>query len=939
VTLRFLDGGGAMGAMLRQHDWSASPLGLPDAWPPSLKAMVGVMLAAPQAMVVYWGDAQWMLYNDGYREILGDHHPAIGQPFAQVWAEANDEVGPIIARAYAGQPSYRDDIELVLQRHGYAEEVHFAFCLAPIYGEDGDAIGVFGVITETTLQVAAARERVAEVQRLRETFEQAPSFMAILRGPEHRFEVTNAAYLQLIGHRDLIGKTAFDALPDMHDQGFCELLDTVYTSGEAYTGRGMPAMVSRGAGLPLEKKVIDLVFRPLRNASGQVTGIFVEGIDVTDAHEQALVLRESEERFRTFAQAVPNHVWTSPADGQLDWFNDRTLAYCGTEPEALAGAGWARAVHPLDADRAIAAWAVSLRTGAHYEIEFRIRRADGVYRWHLARALPIKDAAGAVVRWVGTNTDIDDQRADREALLILNATLEQRVEERTRERERIWRNSPDLMAVFSHVGIYQEVNPAFTHIMGWAPHEVVGKRFDTLVHPDDLPSAEVALAHTAAGATLLPIEFRNLHADGSYRWLSWTAAPEGQAIFAFGRDITSDKTQEQALELAEEQLRQSQKMEAVGQLTGGIAHDFNNMLASIYGSIQLMQRKLKLGKIEDFDKLLDRASTSTQRAAALTQRLLAFARRQALDIKRVDVARLIASMDDMLNTTLGSRIALRVSVGADLWSAKIDGSQLENAVLNLVINSRDAMPDGGTLTIDIANSRIDAADAVSQPELNPGDYVALSVTDNGVGMPASALAQAFEPFFTTKPIGQGTGLGLSMVYGFVRQAGGHVRIFSEEGTGTTVRLYLRRDLPEGEAAEAAPSRPAVLPGLGKTILVVEDEANVRAVISAVLEGLGYKHIEAAGAIEALSVLESGRHIDLLVTDVGLTGMNGRQLAEIACERDPRLKVLFLTGYAEQAAARSGFLGERMHMITKPFVRDELGKLVRRIIEGARPVRQ
>ncbi len=939
MKLRFLDGGGAMGAMLREHDWQASPLGSPEAWPQSLKTMVGVMLASPQAMVLYLGEAQLMLYNDRYREILGGHHPAVGKPFAQVWREAVNEVGPILARAFAGEPTYMDDIELSLQRHGYAEEAHFAFCFAPISGEDGDVIGVFGAITETTVQVLAARERVAEVQRLREMFEQAPSFMAILRGPEHRFEVTNAAYLKLIGHRDLIGKTAFDALPEMHDQGFFELLDTVYASGEAYTGRGMPAMVSRGAGLPLEKRIIDLVFQPLRNASGQVTGIFVEGIDVTEAHEQALVLRTSEEKFRSFAQAVPNHVWTSPADGRLDWFNDRTLAYFGLPHAALAAAGWARTLHPLDVDGAIAAWAASLRTGADYEIEFRIRRADGTYRWHLSRAVPIRDAAGAVVRWVGTNTDIDDQRADREALLALNATLERRVEERTRERERIWRNSPDLMAVLSGAGFYQEVNPAFTHILGWAPHEVVGKRFDTLLHPEDLPDAEVALARTAAGAAMPPHECRNLHADGSYRWLAWTAAPEGEAIFAFARDISIDKTQEQALEKAEEQLRQSQKMEAIGQLTGGIAHDFNNMLASVYGSIQLMQRRLKLGKVEDFDKLLERASTGTQRATALTQRLLAFARRQSLDIKRVDVARLIASMNDMLSITLGPRIEMRITVGADLWSARIDAGQLENAVLNLVINSRDAMPDGGELTIAVGNVKVDPADAASQPGLNPGEYIALSVTDNGAGMPASALARAFEPFFTTKPIGQGTGLGLSMVYGFVKQAGGHVRIYSEVGTGTTVRLYLQRDRSEGEVAEAVPSLPAALPGSGETILVVEDEAGVRGVIVAVLEDLGYTHIEAANATEALMVLDSGRHIDLLVTDVGLPGMNGRQLAEIARERIPRLKVLFVTGYAEQAAARNGFLGERMHMIAKPFLLDELGELVRNIIKGTGPDRR
>jgi PAS domain S-box-containing protein len=546
--------------------------------------------------------------------------------------------------------------------------------------------------------------------------------------------------------------------------------------------------------------------------------IFVEGIDVTDAPEQSVVLPAREEKFRAFAQAVPNHVWTSPANGQLDWFNDTMLAYFGVELAALAGAGWVRTVHPLDADCAVAAWAASLRTGAPYEIEFRIRRADGAYRWHLSRAVPVKDAAGTVVEWVGTNIDIDDQRADREALFALNTALARRAEERTRERDCIWLNSPSLMAVLSRAGIFQDVNPAWTHILGWAPHAVVGKPVAAMVHPDDLPCTDSALARIASGA-IPSTECRTLHADGSFRWISWTAALEGEAIFAFGRDITIAKVKEQALEQVAKQLRESQVMDAVGQLTGGIAHDFNNTLAAIYGWIQVMQRRLKLGKVEDLDKLLERASTSTQKAAALTQRLLAVAGRQSLDMKRVDVAKLIASMDGMLENTLAPRIARRVTVDADLWFAKIDAGQLENAVLNLVVNSREAMPGGGELIISVANTRIDSS-APAQPELKPGEYVALSVTDNGAGMPASALARVFEPFFTTKPTGQGAGLGLSIVYGFVKQAGGHVRIESEVGTGTTVWLYLRRDMSEGAVTGDVPIRQASLPGLGETTLIV-----------------------------------------------------------------------------------------------------------------------
>ncbi len=937
MTLRFLAGGGTMGALMRGHDWSASKLGPPDAWPPQLKTLVGIMLAAPQAMFVAWGDERRMLYNNAYCEILGDHHPALDRPLAQVWSEIMDVIDPIMARAYAGEPTWMDDLELVMQRHGHPEVTYFSFFYSPVRDDDGVVRGVFCACTETTERVVATRERSGELERWREMFEQSPSFVAVMRGPEHRFELTNAAHRSLTGNRDLIGKPLREAMPELAGQGIFELFDEVYASGRPYIGRGLPSQAYRSADGPIEKRIFDLVYQPLRDAAGTVNGIFVEGVDVTQAHAQAQVLRDSEEKFRTFAQAMPNHVWTAPANGLLDWFNERTLVYSGLRHDDLVGTGWARIVHPDDIERAGAAWAASLAGGVDYEIEFRIRRADGAWRWHLVRALPIRNPAGDVLRWVGTNTDIDDQRADREALRTLNATLERRVDERTRDRERIWRNSPDLMVVADPGGTLQEVNPAWTAILGWNAGELVGRRIDALVHPDDVPAAEAALVR--AGTGVLPqFECRMRHADGSFREIAWTAAPEGGVIFSFGRDITQAKSHARTLEQVQEQLVQSQKMESIGQLTGGIAHDFNNMLATVYGSIQLMQRRLATGQTGEFDKLLERAATSTQRAAALTQRLLAFARRQSLDIRRVDVQRLLASMEDLFVRTLGARVALKVEADADLWCARIDAGQLENALLNLVINASHAMPDGGELAVTAGNAQVDAAFAAAQSELNPGDYVLLSVRDSGTGMPASVIARAFEPFFTTKPLGQGTGLGLSMVYGFVKQAGGHVAIDSEPGRGTTVRLYLPRDASgSGSASVDEPAAEPPVPaasGAGETILVVEDEAGVRALVVTVLQELGYAYVETADAASALAVLDSGRHIDLLVTDVGLPGMNGRQLAEIACARHAALKVLFVTGYAEQAAARNAFLSERMQMITKPFDIDELAARIRTIITGA-----
>jgi len=933
--MRFLDGGGSMGAMLRKLG-PEFPLGAPATWPVELRSLVGVMLSAPQPMFIAWGPEQRMLYNDGYAEILGNHHPALGRAFLDVWAEIAEQVGPIMDRAYAGEPTYMDDIELVLTRHGRPEEAHFSFFYTPVRGDAGKVGGVFCACTETTQQVAMELDRRAEIERLREMFEQSPSFVAVLRGPDHRYQLANQAYMQLTGQRNVIGKSVREAFPDLEGQGFFELLDKVYTTQQPFKGEAMPLKVQRSGGAPPSTRYLDFIYQPLRNSLGQVTGIFVEGIDLTAMHEQARVLRESEEKFRTFAQAVPNHVWTAPANGQLDWFNEQTLAYSGLSMAELAGSGWVSVIHPDDVDAAARRWNEALATGASYEIEFRIRRGDGVYRWHLVRAVPIRDQGGTVVRWVGTNTDIEQQRSDREALVQLNASLECRVEERTRERDRIWRNSPDLIAVLRHDGVFTEVNPAWTQILGWAPHEVAGRRIDALVHPDDQASAEIALQRATVGV-LPTFECRMLHADGSHRSIAWTAAPEGAAIFAFGRDITPDKAQKQALALAEEQLRQSQKMEAIGQLTGGIAHDFNNMLASIYGSIQLMQRKIKNGKLDGLGMLLERASNSTQRASSLTQRLLAFARRQSLDIHRVNVVRLIESLEDMFARTLGPKIMMTIELTPGLWSARIDDGQLESALLNLVINARDAMPGGGRLSLTVENVEIDAANAASEAEVSAGDYVAIHVADDGVGMPPNVIARVFEPFFTTKPIGQGTGLGLSMVYGFVKQAGGHIRIHSAPGQGTTVSLFLPRDTSDDEAElPVAEPLPATHAGTGETILVVEDEVNVRAVTLTVLQELGYRCIEAADAQAALAVFDAGTPIDLLVSDVGLPGMNGRQLAEIATMRRPGLKVLFITGYAEQATVRHGFLNAGMEMITKPFVIDELAARVRAILASPAP---
>ncbi|CAH0277329.1 Sensor kinase CckA [Pseudomonas sp. Bi70] len=444
-------------------------------------------------------------------------------------------------------------------------------------------------------------------------------------------------------------------------------------------------------------------------------------------------------------------------------------------------------------------------------------------------------------------------------------------------------------------------------------------------------------------------EYRVLHPDGGYRWIEANGrcelAPDGSPLRFPGVlvDIDERKRTELALRQltqtleervseavlqrvqAEEQLRQAQKMEAIGQLTGGIAHDFNNLLAGILGSLELIQRKLPGDEHPQLARFVDAAIASANRGASLTHRLLAFARRQSLDMRPVEVNTLVRALEELLVRTLGEQISLETRLADDLWPTRSDGHQLENALINLAINARDAMPDGGRLRIETRNTQLGELEAQNH-QVPAGDYLLLSVSDTGCGMPEEIIRHAFEPFFTTKPIGQGTGLGLPMVYGFVKQTGGYLHLESRVGRGTTLNLYLPR-LPVAPAELPHSATPEAPRGTGERILVVEDDKVVRMLMVEVLEELGYSLIQASDAQSALGLLEQHAPLDLLLTDVGLPGMNGRQLADAARQRQPNLKVLFATGYAEGAELRDGYLGNDMDMIAKPFSFESLaGKL-------------
>lgn len=502
-----------------------------------------------------------------------------------------------------------------------------------------------------------------------------------------------------------------------------------------------------------------------------------------------------------------------------------------------------------------------------------------------------------------------------------------------RRADRIWTHARDLMVVVGADGIYRSVSPAWTRILGHAVEDVIGHSFEEFVVPDDIPSTADGLQQAASQTDLTGFENRLRTVDGGFRWISWHTAMEEGLVFGYGRDVTEQKANEAALAAAEDALRQAQKMEAVGQLTGGIAHDFNNLLTGIIGSLDMMQRKLARGGSPDVQRFVSIATASANRAASLTQRLLAFSRRQSLDPKPVDVNELIHGIEDLIRRSIGESIELKIAAQPDLWQTKCDPNQLESAILNLAINSRDAMPNGGQLAIETGNAWIDRHHANLHRSTAYGDYVVISVIDTGQGMSQEIASKAFDPFFTTKPIGQGTGLGLSMIYGFAQQSNGFTEIESKEEQGTTVRIFLPRN---EDASKRDPPDAGRSDGRShgeETVLVVEDEIAVRAFVVDVLQELGYRTLEAVDGASGLKILESNvQDVDLLVTDVGLPGgLNGRQLADAGRVLRPGLKVLFMTGYAFNAPVGNNYLDPGMAIITKPFASDKLARQVQTII--------
>jgi PAS domain S-box-containing protein len=761
---------------------------------------------------------------------------------------------------------------------------------------------------------------------------------------EARTLLYNDTYAPMLGrkHPQALGRPFFDVWPEVLGE-VGPLFGQVF-AGQPVHMDDIELWLERHG--RLEEAHFAFGYTPVRDETGKVLGLFCSCTEttaqVTAERQRAAAI---ERQRRLFQQAPgficimggPGHVYEFVNDAQRRLFGERD--WIGNSVREvfpdLEGQGFFELLDGVySSGRRHVAHGARARVRTSPDGPEEELFLDFIYE-------PVVDEHGQVTGIFCEGFDVTEThrataalRQSEARLLEVNADLERRVIARAQARGMAWQVSPDLMGALNSRGFFETSNPAWQTVLGWSEAEVASMPIFDLLHPDDLERTREGFEMTQRGQPAVRFPNRYRCKDGSYRWISWFAIPEDGLVYCTGRDITAEREQAEALARAEEALRQSQKMEAIGQLTGGLAHDFNNLLTGISGSLELLQTRVSQGRISELDRYVAAAQGGAKRAAALTHRLLAFSRRQTLEPKPTNVNRLVVGMEELIRRTVGPAIALEVVGVAGPWRTLVDPGQLESALLNLCINARDAMPGGGRITIETANTWMDERGA-GERDMAPGQYLSLCVTDNGTGMAPEVAARAFEPFYTTKPLGQGTGLGLSMVYGFARQSGGQVRIYSEPGNGTTVCIYLPRFQGTDDGEEAALPVPVAARGMvGATVLVVDDEAMVRLLVSEVVQDLGLAAVEAADGAAGLRILQSDTRIDLLVTDVGLPGgVNGRQVADAGRVTRPGLKVLFITGYAENAVFGNGQLEPGMQVLTKPFAMDALADRVRTLISS------
>ena len=941
---------------LLAFDWSATPLGPQQAWSPALRTAADIMGNAPLPTLLLWGPQHTLIYNQAFAALAGERDAdTFGKPGASAWPQLLPDGG----ESQPGAPQCR---------HVSIGAREFDLYHTPLGSEGSDA-GWLVTAIETAPQAAAvpdtgvvrrlheaiAAERLeADTQRharadesefLRSLFEQTPGFTAVLRGPRHVFTVANAPYRDLVGRDDIIGKPLHEALPEVVEQGFVTLLDQVYASGKPYIGKEMQVKVRGSGGNAPRTVLLDFIYQPIRDPSGAVTGIFVQGVDVTEQTANAERLRIAQE---------------AGGIGSFEWFPDTDQLVCSDTYRRLwglpdgvpvTGSMLVAMVSPQDRHEVGPAKLARNANPLEYA-EYEITRADnGEKRW-LARRGKVIERDGRK-RYLGVAFDITHRKRIDQAL----RDSETRIQQSNEFIRLLLDSTEEGFYSIDRSGRTTLCNRAFMRMLGFTQaSQVIGKPLHDLIHhshPDGTPYQADAcpiLRTARTGESALVDEEVFFRVDGSSFPVEYRAHPvrrngvlEG-ALCTFTditarrqhmatlRDLNETLEQRVVEEIsrradAENALRQAQKMEAIGQLTGGVAHDFNNVLQVIGGNLQLLQGQL-VGN-QGAQKRLDTALAAVLRGAKLASQLLAFARRQPLQPVVIHLGDLVRNMDDLLRRALGEAVSVCTVVEPDLWNTLADPGQIENVILNLVINARDAMQGEGRLTLELANVALDGQEFGAADAVPAGDYVMLAVSDTGSGMSPAVLEKAFEPFFTTKPEGEGTGLGLSMAYGFVRQSGGTIRIYSEVGAGTTIRIYLPRSTQAKEALPDLLSGPVI--GGNETILVAEDDPDVQSTVVDILSTLGYRVLKADDGEGALVILRSGMHIDMLFTDVVMPGpVRSVELARQARLLIPDIAVLFTSGYPQNAIVHGGRLDEGVELLSKPYRRTDLARKIRHI---------
>ncbi len=1087
--LAFLSGGGTVGAPMRSHDWSGSPLGAPTAWPQPLRSVVGLVLASKLPMFVAWGDELGVLYNEAYAEILGTKHPrALGARLRDVWGEIWPDISPLVDAARAGEASHREDLPLVVNRQGSNGPAWFTVSCSPVRDTSGAVAGLFCVCIETTRRVLAERGLTDGERDLHLLTDALPVLVSLIDADE-RYRFVNRTYQEWFGRspdeirgrrlREVLGDTAYERLKPSIDRALggerfafedhvpykdggarhvhVEYVPRVAVNGgvegyyalvrdigqrreaekalQASIGRaealaaeqaatlgqlaegvivtdpaGRITFVNEAAArihgvarldvepdaysetyhlltvdgqpypsheLPLARAVRDgetvldahwrirrpdgsevLAIgsaRPVLDAQGGRIGAVLTLRDDTARDATERRLRENEARLRALTDNLPAGMVYQIATGRDG--SERRFLYVSQSHERLTGIPAEavladssvpyRLLLPEHRQAVRDAEAASIRDRRPFDVQVQIRRADGQVRWCRIISAPREQPDGSLI-WDGLQIDVTDQKRAEALLRELNEGLERRVEEALAERKLwadVFESSDALIGALGPDHRFLAVNRAyadeFDRIYGVRPRagdslpELLGEM------PEHRAAALAVWDRALAGEEFTATEeFGDPDRARPYYELRFNTLRDeaGRIIgaFQYAVDVTERLRNQARLVQAEEQLRQSQKMEAVGQLTGGIAHDFNNMLAVVVGSLDLLGRRVGPADARA-KRYVDAAMDGARRAALLTQRLLAFSRQQPLRPEPVDANSLVAGMSDLLRHSLGPDVRLETVLAGGLWRTHADPNQLENVILNLAVNARDAMPDGGRLTVETQNAHLDSRYAAAHLGVAPGQYVLIAVTDTGTGMAETVVAKAFDPFFTTKEVGRGTGLGLSQVYGFVKQSGGHVKIYSELGQGTTVKVYLPRHLGvDGEAAGESAPEEVPLGEPQEVVLVVEDEPAVRRFSVEALTELGYRVLEAEGGPEALRLLDAHPEVALMFTDVVMPEVNGAKLAQEARRRRPDLRILFTTGYTRNAVVHNGTLDPGVELIGKPFTIEELAAKVREVLDRPGP---